>query len=162
LIAILGAIVVACVAPVGAACAPKKLVNAVMVDISSNTVSTSFAGQPRRSIASGAIDEEADDPGNGIHGLVVVAETSSTPDRRTLPARPYLGCRCRESLRVWNSGARPRFSRNSHRAPCGKNESGARGGKLVIALRYDLYDADLMEDPQLFVRPAGITYEDAK
>ena len=34
-------------------------------------------------------------------------------------------------------------------------------GKLRIALRYDLYATDLEENPQLFVRPPGITYEEA-
>ena len=34
--------------------------------------------------------------------------------------------------------------------------------KLQTALRYDLYATGLAEDPQLFVQPLGITYEEAK
>lgn len=37
-----------------------------------------------------------------------------------------------------------------------------RNGKLLIALRYDVYATDLPDNPQLFVRPPGITYEEAK
>jgi hypothetical protein len=36
------------------------------------------------------------------------------------------------------------------------------GGKLVVAFRYDRYDADLANDPQLFARPPGITFKEAK
>jgi hypothetical protein len=34
-----------------------------------------------------------------------------------------------------------------------------RNGELQIALRYDLYVIDLADEPQLFARPSGITYE---
>lgn len=37
-----------------------------------------------------------------------------------------------------------------------------RDGKLAMALRYDVYATDLAANPQLFVRPRGITYEEAK
>ncbi len=37
-----------------------------------------------------------------------------------------------------------------------------RDGKLRVALRYDLYATDLPENPKLFVRPPGITYEETK
>ena len=37
-----------------------------------------------------------------------------------------------------------------------------RNGRLRIALRYDLYATDLPEDPRLFLRPPGITYEEAR
>lgn len=33
-----------------------------------------------------------------------------------------------------------------------------RSGKLLVALRYDLYQTGLPTDPQLFVAPTGITY----
>ncbi len=36
-----------------------------------------------------------------------------------------------------------------------------RSGKLVWAVRYDLYDTDAPSDPAMFAKPAGIAFEDA-
>jgi hypothetical protein len=35
-----------------------------------------------------------------------------------------------------------------------------RSGKLVWAIRYDLYDTDAPSDPAMFTAPAGVKYED--
>ncbi len=78
LIAVMSALIVACVAPADAAiCAPKKLVHLVIVDITPGIPVTSFATKPKGVYRIGSDrlrTEEAADPSNGIHGLIVVSE----------------------------------------------------------------------------------------
>lgn len=77
-IAVFSAVVVACVAPADAAvCAPKKLVHVIIADITPGIPSTSFAAQPKGYYRVGSDRlriEEAADPGNRIHGIIVVSE----------------------------------------------------------------------------------------
>lgn len=67
-----------CASPAYAAtCAPQKLVQVVTVDVTPGTLTSSFAAQPKSLYRIGSDKlriEEAPDPANGIHGIVVVAE----------------------------------------------------------------------------------------
>jgi hypothetical protein len=67
-----------CASPVYAAtCAPQKLLHIVTVDVTPGIPSASFAAQPKGLYRIGSDKvgmEEAPDPANGIHGLIVAAE----------------------------------------------------------------------------------------
>lgn len=67
-----------CASPVYAAtCAPQKLIHIITVNVTPGIPAESFAAQPRSLYRIGSDKlrmEEAADPANGIHGIIVVAE----------------------------------------------------------------------------------------
>jgi hypothetical protein len=212
LIAVFGAVIVACAAPAHAAiCAPKKLVHAVIAEITPDIPSSSFAAQPKEFYRIGSDrlrTEEAADPGNGIHGVIVVSEPDIwmanlydgsgkhivDPGPTYFARAPVFGQLLPGKLASLEIGCEPAFIAEFAPNPVRQEQVGSarydvyrvqdgidavellelpgskapsfaryfRNGKLVIALRYDLYAADLAENPQLFVRPAGIKYEEMK
>jgi hypothetical protein len=212
LIALCSAVVVAYAASADAAiCAPKQLVHVVVADITSDAPSTSFGAQPRAFYRLGSDRlriEEAADPGNGIHGLIVISEPNIwmvnlydrsgkhivDPGPTFFAKAPVFGELLPGKLASLELGCEPAFIAEFAPNPVRQEQVGSarydvhrvedgvnaveilalpgskapsfarrfRNGKLLIALRYDLYVADLAENPQLFVRPPGIKYEETK
>jgi hypothetical protein len=203
---------VACAASADAVvCAPKTLVHVVVADVTPDVPRTSFAARPKEFYRIGSDRlriEEASDPANGIHGLIVVSEPNIwmvnlsdrtgkhivDPGPTYFAKAPVFGTPLPGKLAGLEFGCEPAFIADFAPNPV-RHEQVAdarydvyavadgtssvelltlprtrtpsmaryfRNGKLQVALRYDLYATDLAKDPQLFVRPPGITYEEAK
>ncbi len=210
--ATLGFAALFCTSPAFAAtCAPQKLVHIVTVNITPG-VPAGFPSQPLSMyrLGSGKMrTEEAPDPANGIHGVIVTAEPNiwmanlydhtgkhivdpgptffvKAPIFYGTPGFPekfidlefgceadFIAANALKSIRSEQIG-------NGHydvyRTDAGSEaieileQSGTgtpafaryyHDGKLLVALRYDLYATGLPNDPNLFVPPPGVHYIEA-
>lgn len=198
-----------CAVPASAAtCAPAALEHIVFRAITPGIVPGSFGAQPLSvyRVGNGKMrSEEAPDPANHIHGLIVTAEPDiwmvnldngtgkhivdpgptfnavaplfGTTSYRSKFSDLQLGCEAQFVAAHLDAARRVELvagvAFDAYRIAIGDDavefldRAGTttpayarffRNGKLLVALRYDLYQTDLPADPQLFVAPTGITY----